>query len=226
MINIAIDGTSGSGKSTVAKALGESLGFKVLDTGAIYRAIACEYLKQFQFLINEENLNDFLGELNVEIIFKNSKQYTLVNGFDYTSFLRQEEISMFSSKISAYSKVRDRVLKIQREFAKNNNAILEGRDIGTIVLPNADIKIFMTASQEERAKRRFEQLKLTDKSISFKKVLQDLKQRDFNDENREVAPLKPACDSIIFDNTGLSLKQTVEKCIEIINEKLHKNKGA
>ena len=133
---------------------------------------------------------------------------------------------MFSSKISAYSKVRDRVLKIQRELAKNNNAILEGRDIGTIVLPNADIKIFMTASQEERAKRRFEQLKLTDKSISFEKVLQDLKQRDFNDENREVAPLKPACDSIIIDNTGLNLKQTVEKCIEIINEKLHKNKGA
>jgi len=218
MINIAIDGTAGSGKSTVAKKLTEKLNYKLLNTGEIYRSLACAFDEEFNCEPNTQNIEKFLKDKMVEIRFQDFNQYVFVNGVCYKDKLRTEQISILTSKISVFQSLRDKLLIIQRDFAKQNDCIMEGRDIGTIVLPNADIKFFITASQEERAKRRFLQVK--DNKTTYEMVLEDLKDRDFRDMNREVAPLKPAIDSIIIDNTHLTIDENVEKCFNIIQNKI------
>ena len=217
MINIAIDGTAGSGKSTVAKLLALKLNYKLLNTGEIYRSLACAYNQEFHCEPNNQNIEKFLKDKVVEIKFENFNQFVLVNRICFKDKLRTEEISILTSKIAVFQVLRDKVLKIQRDFAKENDCVMEGRDIGTIVLPNADVKFFITASQEERAKRRFLQIK--DKNETYESVLEDLKERDFRDMNREIAPLKPAIDSIIIDNTDMTIDENVETCLKIIVEK-------
>ena len=216
MINIAIDGTAGSGKSTVAKLLASKMNFKLLNTGEIYRSLACAYHEEFDCEPTIQNIEKFLKNKIIEIKFVDFNQFVFVNGVCYKEKLRTEEISILTSKISVFQSLRNKVLSIQRDFAKENNCIMEGRDIGTIVLPNANIKFFITASQEERARRRFLQVK--DCETTYEMVLEDLKERDYRDINREVAPLKPAPDSIIIDNTSMTIDENVEMCLKIINE--------
>lgn len=218
MIAITIDGTAGSGKSTVAKKLAEKLSYKLLNTGEIYRSLACSFNEEFNCEPNAQNIEKFLKYKKVEIKFENFNQYVFVDGVSYKDKLRNEEISILTSKIAVFQSLRDKVLVIQREFAKQNDCIMEGRDIGTIVLPNADVKFFITASQEERAKRRYLQVK--DDKATYEMVLEDLKDRDYRDMNREVAPLKPAIDSIIIDNTNMTIDENVEKCFNIIQNKI------
>ena len=156
--------------------------------------------------------------LEVEIEFKGDSQIVFVNGKDYTNKIRQEEISILTSLLAPYLSVREKVLSVQRKFAKDYNCVIEGRDIGTVVLPKANFKFFVTASEQTRAQRRYSQIKDKQK-VTFDQILQDLQQRDYNDTHRKVAPLVPAKDAIILDTTDLTLGQTVEKCLEIIKGK-------
>lgn len=219
MINIAIDGHVGSGKSTLARGLADRLGFKVFDTGAIYRGLACAYKEKKYNGVNEENIKDFLKDIDVKIFFEDKLQHIVVCGIDYTQYLRLEEISMLAAQISPYKILRDKVVVLQRDFAKENNCIMEGRDIATVVLPNADVKIFITANEKVRANRRYEQIKNQPDAPSYDEILKDLRERDYKDEHREVAPLKPASDSIIIDTSNMNLEQTIEYCLKIIKSK-------
>ncbi len=221
MINIAIDGHVSSGKSTLAKGVAKALGLKVLDTGAIYRGLACAYKEGDFGEINKQNIEKFLKNIKVEVKFQDKKQLVFVNDKDYTPFLRLEEISNLSSSISPYKNLREVVTKIQRTFAQENNCIIEGRDIGTEILPNATIKLFVTASAEERARRRFLQVK--DTGTTFEKVLADLKERDRKDETREVAPLKIAKDAIVVDTTNMNLDEAIAYSVGLIQQKINKN---
>lgn len=217
MLNIAIDGHVASGKSVVAKAIAKRLNIKVLDTGAIYRGLACEFKEKGLSEPNEKVVSEFIKDVDVAVEFIDEQQHVIVNKTDYTPYLRSEEISTLSSKISPYPALRGKVLEIQRAFAKENDCVMEGRDIGTDVLPNADIKLFITANAEVRARRRYEQV--GDGSVTFEKVLADLIERDYKDEHRSVAPLKPAQDSIILDTSNMTLEEVIEKCISIIKDK-------
>lgn len=222
MINIAIDGHVGSGKSTLAKGIAQKLNYHVLDTGAIYRGLACAYKDKGYREINDENINNFIKNIKVNVVFEKDIQKVLVDDVDYTPFLRTEETSTLASKISPFQVLRSKVLIIQRDFASKYNCIIEGRDIGTVVLPNADVKFFVTAKEEVRAMRRYEQLK--DKSLSYEEILKDLKERDYKDEHRVIAPLKIAEDSILLDTSNMTLEQTIDKCVNIIEQKINGEK--
>ena len=216
MINIAIDGPVGSGKSELAKLLSKRLGFYMLDTGALYRGIACYYRYKFNKPINKDTVDKLVKEIDVDIKFIDSVQHVFVCGIDFTPNLREEEISMLSSEISSFPEVRAKILNLQQNFAKEHNCILEGRDIGTVVLPNAEYKFYLTADEEIRAKRRYEQIKDKPNAPTYEKVLDDLRKRDFDNRHRKVAPLKPANDSIIIDNSNINLEQTLEKILTYI----------
>lgn len=218
MLNIAIDGYVGSGKSTLAHELAKKMNLKVLNTGAIYRSITCFYQEKFGNLVSSDLVEELVKNLEVEIEFKGDSQIVFVNGKDYTNKIRQEEISILTSLLAPYLSVREKVLSVQRKFAKDYNCVIEGRDIGTVVLPKANFKFFVTASEQTRAQRRYSQIKDKQK-VTFDQILQDLQQRDYNDTHRKVAPLVPAKDAIILDTTDLTLGQTVEKCLEIIKGK-------
>ena len=224
MRKIAIDGFTGSGKSSLAKILAQKLGFKILDTGAIFRAFAYSFLQQVGGELTEKKVADFVKKSSVSVVFESDGQHTLFNGQDVTEFLRSEEVSQMASKISVFPVVREKYLQIAREFAKNYDCVMEGRDIGSVVMPDADVKIFLTATQETRAKRRFADVKKKDKKAKLTDILSDLQQRDERDSTRDIAPLKPCEDSIIVDNSFMDLDETVEYCLNIINEKFFTSK--
>ncbi len=226
MINIAVDGFTGSGKSTLVKILAQKLGndFKVLDTGAIFRAFAVGFKKLGYENLDDENVDRFLKQVKLSIDFVGDTQKMLVNGEDVTSLLRSEEIAQLSSKISVFPQVRAQYLAYAQDFAQNNNCIIEGRDIGTVVMPNADVKIFLTADDKVRAKRRYEELIGRGVEADYEQVLADLRQRDKRDTTRDVAPLKPSKDSVVVDNSFIDLNQTAQQCFEIIQKKLVQKK--
>lgn len=220
MISIAIDGPSGSGKSTISKILSKELGFINLDTGALYRALAY-YMFKNNIDYTRGKLNEILKTINLKVEHKNFVQYTYLNGENVSNCIRNPEIALIASKISSFPEVREYLLDFQRDFARKHNVIVDGRDIGTVVLPNADVKIFLTASVEARAKRRYDQLaKNSNSKISFQEVFDSISKRDYNDIHRANSPLTPAKDAIKFDNSNLSMWETVNHLLSIIKERV------
>ena len=218
MIAVAIDGPAGAGKSTIAKKASEQLGFIYVDTGAIYRAVALACIDRNISIDDLDSVEDLLPGLDIRIIFFNGEQHILLNDTDVSERIREENVSMAASRVSAIPQVRSFLLDLQRDFAKRDNVIMDGRDIGTVVLPNAQVKIFLTASPEVRARRRLLQLEEKGVKADFDKILFDIVQRDFNDTNRKTAPLKPAENSITVDTTDMTLDEAVGKIVSIIKE--------
>lgn len=218
-INVALDGPSGAGKSTIAKAVAKKLEYVYVDTGALYRTIAYHVISEGIDPKDEIKVTGALGEINIRLEYISGAQHVLLNGNDVSDKIRTPEISMGASAVSAIPKVRDFLFDLQRDIAKKNNVIMDGRDIGTVVLPNAQVKIFLTASAEERANRRFKELQEKGDSSTYEQVLEDIKQRDYNDTHRETAPLKKADDAVEVDSTSMSLEQVIDKIVSIIKEK-------
>ena len=222
MINIAIDGFMGSGKSTLAKELSKRLGFMILDTGAIFRTMAYGYLKSDLGRLTDRKAEKFIKNIKIEVVFKEDGQHMLLNGKDVTASLRTEEISQMASMISAIPKVREFYLAIAKKFAEDFDCVMEGRDIGSRVMPNADIKIFLTADEEVRAKRRFDDVKKKDSKAKYEDILANLRERDNRDRTRAIDPLMPTHESVIVDNTDMNLQETVEFCLDLIHKKVKK----
>lgn len=217
MINVAIDGPAGAGKSTISKGAAKELGFIYVDTGALYRTIAlCAVRKGI--IDNSEEVVKMLDEIEVRLGFENGVQCVYLNGEEVSPYIRTPEISMGASKVSAIPKVREYLLDLQRNIAKENNVIMDGRDIGTVVLPNAECKIFLTATPECRAKRRYKELIEKGEDVKYEDVLADVNERDYNDSHREIAPLKPSKESVIADTSELTLDESVALIVKIIKE--------
>ena len=222
-VNIAIDGPAGAGKSTMAKRLAKELGYYYVDTGAIYRTVA-----YFLDLLgvspkDVDGVSRYIDELTVELEYdENGAQHMIMNGMDVTDDIRTPDISMKASTVSAHAVVREMLLDLQRDMAKKHNVIMDGRDIGTVVLPRATVKFFLTASPEVRAQRRTEELIAKGQKADYKKVLDDIVKRDYQDSHREIAPLKQAKDSVVLDTSNLNEDQVIEKMKEIIGKKLEK----
>ena len=220
-ISIAIDGPAGAGKSTIAKRLAKELGFYYVDTGAIYRTVA-----YFLDLLgvspkDADGVQRYIDELTIDIYYdETGLQHMLMNGMDVTDDIRTPDISQKASLVSAHGVVREMLLDMQRDVAKENNVIMDGRDIGTVVLPKADVKIFLTASAEVRARRRLAELQAKGGKDSFEKVLKDLQQRDYQDSHREIAPLKQARDAIKVDTSELDIDGVVAAIRQIVADKV------
>ena len=218
MVAIAIDGPASAGKSTVSKILSKKLGFLYLDTGALYRAIAFYFVSNNLNYSNIDVLERGLKNIDLKLEFRGDQQRIILLGQDITDSIRTDKMSSLASDISSIGSVRKFLLDFQRNFAKENNIIMDGRDIGTVVLPNADIKIFLTATLEARAKRRY--LEYQDKGYNdiYNEVLESIKQRDYNDSHREIAPLIPAKDAIILDTTKYTLYEVVDMILDIVKK--------
>ena len=218
--SIAIDGPAGAGKSTIAKALAKELGYHYVDTGAIYRTVA-----YFLDLLgvspkDVDGVSRYIDELTVEIEYdETGKQHMIMNGQDVTDEIRTQDISQKASLVSAHAVVRDVLLDMQRDVAKKHNVIMDGRDIGTVVLPKATVKIFLTATPEVRARRRTDELLAKGQQADFAQTLKDIKQRDHQDSTRPIAPLKQAKDAILVDTSALDIEGVIARIKEIIGEK-------
>ena len=219
-IKIAIDGPSGSGKSTLAKGLAKELGYVYVDTGAIYRTVGLFAKRNSIDPHDEEAISARFADIDISLKWEDGAQKIFLSDEDVSELIRTPEASMYASAVSALPKVRAFLLDMQRSFAKKSNVIMDGRDIGTVILPDAQVKIFMQAHPEERARRRMLELNAKGKNVTFEEVYADMVLRDKNDSSREVAPCVPAKDAVVFDNTGLDIPQTVKKALEIIKEKL------
>ena len=215
MIQIAIDGPGGAGKSTVAKAVAAKLGIVYVDTGALYRTIGY-YVRQKEISPDDrEGVSSCLGEISINIVYKNGSQHVYLNGEDLGDKIRTPEMSMYASKVSAIPEVRAFLLDTQRDIAKKNSVIMDGRDIGTVILPEADVKIFLTASEQCRAERRYKELIARGQSVTLEGVLAEMNQRDMQDSTRECAPTAAADDALLLDNTGMTFDETVDAIIDI-----------
>lgn len=216
---IAIDGPAGAGKSTISKEVAKKLGYIYVDTGALYRTVALAAKRNGVTPDETDKLKVLLDSIVVELAFDETKtQIVMLNGEDVSSLIRTPEISMLASSISAVPMVRAYLLDLQRNMAKKHNVIMDGRDIGTVVLPDAQVKIFLTASPQVRAKRRYDELVLKGENVCFDEVLKDVITRDYNDSHREIAPLKPAKDSVLADTSEMDFQKSVELIISIIEE--------
>lgn len=218
MINIAIDGPAGAGKSSLSRKLAANLGYIYVDTGALYRATGLKFSRLGFDTSLEGDIEAVLKNTVVDLKFVNGEQRVFLDGADVSDLIRTPEASMMASAVSAKPAVRAFLLDMQRLLAKNNNVVMDGRDIGTVVLPDADVKIFLTADVEERAKRRLLELTEKGQTVSFEEVLADMKQRDYNDSHREIAPLKQAEDAVLADTTKLDLEGSLELLEKIVRE--------
>ena len=217
LMNVAIDGPAGAGKSTISKGAAGKLGFIYVDTGALYRTIALNAIRR-GVIDNEDEVVKMLDDTDVKLGFENGTQCVYLNGEEVSAFIRTPEISMGASKVSAIPKVREYLLDLQRDIAKKNNVIMDGRDIGTVVLPNAECKIFLTASPQCRAQRRYKELIEKGENVKYEDVLNDVNERDYNDSHRKIAPLKPSEEDVIADTSKLSLDESIALIVTIIQE--------
>ncbi|MBS5661351.1 MAG: (d)CMP kinase [Clostridiales bacterium] len=222
MIAIAIDGPAGAGKSTIAKKISAELGYVYVDTGALYRAIGLYAIRSGVPEQTEQYVVPLLPEIRVELKFIDHMQRVFLNAEDVSEAIRQNEVSMAASNVSAIPAVREFLFALQQQIARENNVIMDGRDIGTVVLPHADIKIFLTASPEDRAKRRHLELLQKGQEVDFDTLLQEIIERDHNDSTRAIAPLKKADDAITVDTSGNSLEESIALLTDLIKSQLQK----
>lgn len=219
MIQIAIDGPGGAGKSTISKAVAARLGIVYVDTGALYRTIG--------FYVRSQNLDPkdraavsaCLPQISIEVRYVDGAQHVFLNGEDLGDRIRTPEMSMYASAVSAIPEVRTFLLETQKDIARKNSVIMDGRDIGTVILPRADVKIFLTASAECRAKRRYDELIAKGQTVSYEDVLREMNERDTQDSTREIAPATAAADAVVLDNTGMSFEESVAAVIAMVREK-------
>ena len=218
-MNIAIDGPAGAGKSTIARLAAKELGFVYVDTGAMYRAIALYLLDNKTDIYNEEELKRALSHININIVYENNVQHVFLDLVDVSEEIRSEKVGNMASTSSALAPVREKLLDLQRDIAAKNDVIMDGRDIGTNILPNAELKIYLTASVDVRAKRRFDELKLKGENPDLEDIKKGIETRDYQDMNRDIAPLKQAEDAVLIDSSDMTIAEVVDKIIELTKEK-------
>ena len=216
-VSVAVDGPAGSGKSTITKMVAKSLGFNYVDTGAMYRALTFNFLSNGLDELEEEKIKELLSKTDFKVEYVDGVQYVYVNDVEVSDKIRTAEVSKFTSLFAKSPAVRDFLIDTQRNLANTNNIIMDGRDIASVVLPNADVKIFLTASVEERARRRvldFERQGIA--NVDFEKVKEDIKARDWQDENRDIAPLVKVDSATLLDTTSMTIDEVVEKMTELV----------
>ena len=219
-LNIAIDGPAGAGKSTVAKIISQKLGIIYLDTGAMYRAVALKAIREKINALDREKLSALVQNINIKIEYAGSEQHVFLDGEDVSERIRTPEVSKAASDVATVPQVRIRMVEMQREIARDNDVVMDGRDIGTHVLPNATLKVFLTASVEERAKRRYaEQVIKGNKDISFDDVRRDIEYRDKNDSSRDFSPLSKADDAVEIDTTYMTIEEVADRIISLVGER-------
>ena len=223
MISVAIDGPAGAGKSSISRLAAKRLGFIYVDTGALYRAVGLKFSLAGADTSLNCDIDGILAETSVDIRFKEGEQRVYLDGRDVSDEIRTPTASMMASAVSARPQVRAFLLEMQRKLARENNVVMDGRDIGTVVLPDAKVKIYLTASAEVRAKRRLKELKEKGEKVTFKEVYDDMVKRDYDDMHREIAPLKQAEDAVLADTTDCNLEESVELILKIVNEKRAEN---
>ena len=218
-MNIAIDGPAGAGKSTIARLAAKKLGYIYVDTGAMYRAIALYLIWREVDIYDEEALSKALERANINIVYENGVQHVFLNLQDVSAEIRSEKVSIMASKTSALSPVRAKLLDLQRDIAAKNDVIMDGRDIGTNILPNAEVKIYLDASPDVRAKRRYDELKLKGENPDLEEIKKGIETRDYQDMNRDIAPLKQAEDAVYIDSSDLTIAEVVDKIIDLAKNK-------
>ncbi len=219
MIQIAIDGPGGAGKSTISKGVAAKLGIVYVDTGALYRTIGYFVRSREIDPHDREAVAAVLGDITIEVRYVEGAQKVFLNGEDLGDKIRTPEMSMYASAVSAIPAVRAFLLETQKDIARKNSVIMDGRDIGTVILPDADVKIYLTASAECRAKRRYDELIAKGQNVSYEDVYREMNERDTADSTREIAPTKAADDAILLDNSGLNLEESIEAVIALVREK-------
>lgn len=223
-LKIAIDGPSGAGKSSLAKNISKELGIRYLDTGALYRTVGLYVKRCGKKPDSADEVEALLPNIVLSLRFEDTggetKQIMILNGEDVTNAIRDTDISMYASAVSAIPAVRKFLLGIQRSVSDSSGVVIDGRDIGTVILPDADVKIFLTASNEERAERRYMELKSGGRDIDYEKVLSEMNKRDADDSGRDISPAVPADDAVILNNSGFTKEQTLKKALEIIYDKV------
>lgn len=221
-INIAIDGPAGAGKSTVARTAAERLGYIYVDTGALYRTVGLYSIRKGLDTKDVDSVKNTLKDIDIKLAFEGGEQKVYLNGEDVSKDIRTPEASMGASNVSAIPAVREFLFDLQKNIAKENDCLMDGRDIGTVVLPNADVKIFLTASPEVRAKRRYDELIKKGSDVEFDDVLEDLKKRDYQDSHRKIAPLKVADDAEVIDTGSYDFGQSVAAVLGVVKNKLNR----
>ena len=224
MYAVAIDGPAGAGKSTISRAAAKAIGFLYVDTGALYRAVAYDILQNQIDPTDQKAVCGRLSAIEVHFGYEGSEQQVYLNQENVTDKLRTPQVSAAASSVSAIGAVRQFLFSQQQDIARENNIIMDGRDIGTVVLPNAQVKIYLTATAEDRARRRFEELRQKGETVDFQHVLADLKKRDENDMNRDVSPLRQAPDAIVVDTSQMDFAQSVQAILKIIEKKIGQGK--
>ena len=218
-MNIAIDGPAGAGKSTIARLAAKELGFVYVDTGAMYRAIALYLIDHDTNIEDETALKSALSQININIVYESGVQHVFLDLQDVSTEIRSEKVGNMASKSSALAPVREKLLDLQRDIAAKNDVIMDGRDIGTNILPNAELKIYLTASVDVRAKRRFDELVLHGEKPDLEDIKKGIEQRDYQDMNRDIAPLKQAEDAVLIDSSDLGIAEVVDKIVTLAKEK-------
>ena len=213
--NIAIDGPAGAGKSTIARKLAADLGYVYVDTGAMYRAMAYFFIQNNIACDDEKAIAEACKDVDVTIQYKDNEQQVILNGKNVNGVIRNEEVGNMASATSVYPVVRTKLVELQRQLAERENVIMDGRDIGTCILPNADVKIFLTASAEERARRRYLELQSKGDNTPYDVVLADIKERDYRDTHRDIAPLKQAEDAVYLDTSNMTIEEAAAKVVEL-----------